>query len=270
MARITSPTGKPIILKPVHPNSGIAQAYAKRLDRLVSEMHASLVYWLSAAYRANPPEMAQDASPAAVLQQTMAGLARRWNKRFRVAAADLADYFATATAERADGALTSILSKAGFKVEFSMTAEAQDVMTATINEQIGLIRSISQQHLSQVEGLVMRSVSQGRDLGYLVKELEARYAITKRRAVLIARDQNNKATAAMLRARQDALGITQAQWVHSGGGKHPRPEHEDAGRKKLIYDVMKGAYLDGKWVWPGTEISCRCVSRPIIPGVTDL
>ena len=157
------------------------------------------------------------------------------------------------------------LKKAGFAIEFKMTATANDVMQAIIGEQVGLIKSIASQHLSEVEGLVMRSVSQGRDLKTLSDELQERYGVTKRRAALIARDQNNKATASMNRVRQEELGITEAIWLHSHAGKEPRPSHMAANGKR--YNLSEGMKLDGKYTWPGVEINCRCVSRSVIPGL---
>jgi uncharacterized protein with gpF-like domain len=100
---------------------------------------------------------------------------------------------------------------------------------------------------------------------YLSDQLRIRYGMTKRRAALIARDQNNKATAQLVRVRQKGIGANQAMWVHSHGGKVPRPSHVKAGADKLIYEIDKGAYLDGEWVWPGTAINCRCVSKTVIP-----
>lgn len=261
---------KPIILDPIRPNLGIQAAYRKKLYALIDEMHHSLVYWLSAAYKANTPEMASDASPARELQKVMKKLSKRWLKNFDEASKNLADYFSTAVADRADGALEAILKKSGFSVEFKMTAEMNDVMQATIGEQVGLIKSIAQHHLSEVEGLVMRSVSTGRDLKFLTDELQKHYQITRRRAAFIARSQNNMATATITRVRQKSLGATQAIWVHSGGGKEPRHSHVKAGREGLIYEIDKGAYLEGnggkyEWVWPGTAINCRCVAKTIIP-----
>lgn len=256
---------KAIKLPPVRPNAGIEAAYRKALTRLVDEMHKSLLYWLSAAYRANAPEMASDESPAKALQAAMKKLADRWQRNFDRAAPALGKYFATSMAERTDGALASILKKNGMTVQFKMTPEANDVMQASIGEQVGLIKSIASEHLTDIEGLVMRSVSAGRDLATLSKDIEAAYGVTKRRAALIARDQNNKATAAMTRVRQEGLGITEAVWMHSHGGKHPRKSHLAADGK--TYKIKEGMYLDGKWVWPGTEINCRCVSRSIIPGL---
>jgi len=257
-------TKRPATLDPVHPNVGIEMQYRRKLEKLISEMHNSLVYWLTAAYRANTPEMAQDETPAISLREVFGALAKRWQRRFDDAAPELAEYFSVKAAKRADGALANILKRAGFSVAFKMTPEATDIMQATIGEQVGLIKSIASQHLSEIEGLVMRSVSTGRDLKYLTDELQKRFSVTRKRAAFIARDQNNKATASITRARQKGLGITEAVWMHSHAGKHPRPSHVAANGKR--YDIDKGMYLDGVWTWPGVEINCRCLSRSVVPG----
>lgn len=74
----------------------------------------------------------------------------------------------------------------------------------------------------------MQSVGRGRDLKTLTDELEKRYGITRRRAALIARDQNNKATSVMQSARQRSVGITEGIWRHSRAGKTWRPSHVKA------------------------------------------
>ena len=259
------PRKQPKTLDAVHPNAGLQMAYQRKLLALVDDMHASIIYWLRAAYRANTPEMAQDAGPARELQGTMRRLSKRWMKNFDEAAPQMAKWFATTAADRSDAALEGILRKAGFSIEFKLTDEARDVLNATNFENVSLIRTIAQQHLAEVEGLVMRAASQGRDLKGLTEDLFKRYDITRNRAIFIARDQNNKATATITRVRQQGLGITEAIWRHSRGGKHPRESHVKFSGQK--YEIAKGAYLDGKWVWPGTEINCRCVSRSVIPGL---
>lgn len=257
---------KAITLAPVRPNAGLTAAYHARLIRILDEMHASLTYWLKAAYRATPPEMAQDKSPARTLQSAFRKLSQRWLRRIDDLAPEMAVWFAQGVADRSDAALKGSLKRAGFTVPFRLTAEVNDVLQATTAANVSLIRSIAQQHLTQVEGAVMRSVQTGRDLGTLAKELEAGYGVTKRKAAFISRDQNNKATAAITRTRQQGLGITTAQWVHSAGGRVPRPEHMKAGKDRLVYEVAKGAFLEGVWTWPGHEIGCRCVSRSVVPG----
>lgn len=272
MKRLVSPTGKPVTLDAVRPNLGLQAAYRRKLDRLIEAMQRSLVYWLRATYRAKPPELAQDApdggaggkSPAMALRDEMASLGARWQAQFDAAAPELAEWFSKSAFSRSDAALKDILKRGGFSVEFKMTAPVNDVFQATVGEQIGLIKSIASEHLAEVQGMLMRSVQQGRDLGYLSKELQARLGVTKRRAALIARTQNNMATATITRARQQELGLTTAAWMHSAGGKEPRPSHVAANGKP--YEIDKGMYLDGVWTWPGREINCRCVSKAIIPG----
>ena len=255
---------KPQTIPAVQPNAGLRVAYQRKLEALIDRMAASVLREVSAAYRANAPEIAADASPAAELRAALRRMGRRWQKEFDKLAPELADHFAKTTVERSDKALAAMLRKRGFTVRFKMTAAQNDVVQATVGENVSLIRSIPQRYMTGVEGAVMRSVTTGRDLGTLAKELREQHGVTTRRAAGIARDQNNKATATFTRVRQKELGITKAVWIHSGAGKHPRPEHVAFNGK--TYDVEKGAFLEGKWTWPGVEINCRCTSRSVIPG----
>ena len=257
---------QPKTLRPVHPNAGLRAAYGKRVLKLLDDMHASITYWLCASYKANEPEMAQDAVPADELRKAVKALGRRWNKNWNAAAPKLAKWFAQSVATRSDAVLRQILKDAGISVEFRVTPAMRDIMKATVNQNVALIKSIPQQYLTQVEGIVMRGVQEGRDLASITKALQAQFGVTRRRAALIARDQNNKATSAFNRARQIELGITEAIWMHSGGGKEPRPTHVANDGKP--YDVAKGWWDPAvrERIWPGQLINCRCVSRAVIPG----
>ncbi len=70
----------------------------------------------------------------------------------------------------------------------------------------------------------------------------------------------------MHRVRQVELGITQAKWRHSMGGKKPRPTHLANNGK--LYDVARGWYDPAvkKHIFPGELINCRCVSISVIKG----
>lgn len=266
--RLRNPTPEPVTLSAVRPNAGLEATYRRELDALVNEMVASLDYWLTAQWKAKTPAtVAQDASGAQLLRDALQRVANRWQKRFDDAAGDIAKRFAAKTLQVSDAAFTATLKKAGFAVPFTMTAGMQDAYSAVIGEQVGLIKSIASQHLTQVQTVVMQGVQSGRDLAFIHDQLRERYGVTKRRAALIARDQSNKATATLNRQRQRDLGITKAIWQHSGGGKDPRPEHVAADGKE--YDIEKGMFLEGVWTWPGHEINCRCTSRPVIEGFED-
>lgn len=260
---LQSPTGKDIELPPIRPNIGLMVGYRRRLDNLIDQMQADTVREIERAYSDTPPELAQDASPAVTLNKTVRGLARKWQSRFDKASSELASYFATAAKDRVDRTLRDILARAGISVKFQLTRAMNDAYQATLAENVALIRSIPAEHFLGIQGAVMRSVQAGRDLGTLAKELQARYGITKRRAALIARSQNNMATATMTRVRQEELGL-KAKWMHSAGGRVPRKSH--VAFSGNTYDPSKGAYIDGEYIWPGQLINCRCISVSILEG----
>lgn len=264
--KLISPTGKPIVLKPIRSNARIEAIYRKKLLKLVDDMNASILYWLSSSYK-NEIELAQDANPIKQLQKTMKELAARWLKNFKIGAEKLAEWHTNAVLSMTDEQLKSTLKESGFTVKMQITPSMQTSYDAVIAEQVGLITNMPVQQLAQIETLVMQSVQAGRDLATLTDELESRFRITRKRAKLIARDQNNKATQTLTRQRQQDLGITQAIWKHSHAGKVPRPSHVKA--NDTVYDLDKGMYLDGKWTFPSFEINCRCFSSPVVSGWVD-
>lgn len=228
-------------------------------------MQASVVYWLSANYRASGAAVAMDASPAVMMRNAMQKLAKRWTRRFDDMAQKLADRFANDAIKNADASLVTAFKDEGFTVEFKMTSQMNNALQATITENVGLIRCIPENYFTEVEGLVMRSVARGRDLSYLTDELQKRYGIARRRAAFIARDQNNKATSVVQSARQQALGITQGIWKHSHAGKKPRQSHVKANGK--LFDLSKGMLIDGEHIMPGELPNCRCTWEAVIPGL---
>ena len=262
-------THKPKTAKAIHANRGIEAKYRKALQQLIAEMHASVEYWLTAAYRKYPPRMAalveqaQDASPSAKIKKVLDELARRWTDRFNDYAPKLAEAYLKGMFKASDSAFRQALKEAGWAVDFKMTPAVRDAFNASLEENVGLIKSVPEKYLQQVEGVVMRSYSAGRDLATMVKELKQLYPAASHRAELIARDQSNKANAVVNRARQMELGITEAIWMHSHAGKNPRPDHVAANGKR--YKIAEGCKISGVYIQPGEEINCRCTSRPVLP-----
>lgn len=255
------------VLKPVHPNAGIEAEYRHKLDALIDEMSTSYQHWIRARYREHPPRIAQDASPARELERELEKLGIRWQKRFDELAPKLADWFARTNGRRSQDSLRKILRDGGVSVRFKMTPVMRDVFQATVAENVGLIKSIASKYHYEVQGMVMRSVSAGRDLAGLTDELEHRYGITRRRAKTIALDQNNKATSDFVKVRQVELDLL-AKWLHSHAGKVPRPTHLANSGK--VYDPKVGWFDPDpkvrRRIWPGQLIKCRCVSVSVVPG----
>ena len=262
---------KRTVLAPVRPNFGVEAEFRRRLLQLVDDMDRAITKAVLKAYEEHPPHasMAADASPAREMHRVMAGLANEWNYAVKKNADEIARRFATGSLHASDTAFKKLLHKAGFSVKFQMSRPMNDAYQAVIGENVGLIKSIASEHLSKVQGDVMRAVQAGRSMKELTEDLKDRYGVTRRRAALIARDQNNKATAIMNRVRQLSLGIREAVWSHTSASVHPRPEHMEFDGQ--TYDVVEGHDFDDGFgpVLPGQAINCGCTGRSVIPGFDD-
>jgi hypothetical protein len=261
----------------VHHNAGAEAAFRKALGGMIDDMGRSYLHWVPASYRANEPAIAyaMDASsPSSRLAGRLLALGRFWRESFDRVAGDFAAEMAGKAQAHARAGFQAVLKRAGFALKVQHSDAQRDLYNATVHDNIALIKSIPEQFHLQVTNIVNTGVMVGGDAHQITNDIQQQLGVTKRRADLIARDQIAKANATFTRANQIELGITKAQWVHSGAGKHPRPSHMKAGKDKLVYEVAKGAYLlEGKkkiYTWPGHEINCRCLARSIIPGYNDV
>ena len=251
------------IARATHANRGVEAAYRKALTAMIAEMHGSVAYWVTARYRKAPPVLAQDATPSQEMRKVLDDLAERWKRKFEDAAPYIAELYLRKMFNSSDNSLKQALKDAGWSVKFKMTPVVRDAFNASLTENVGLIKSIPEKYLQQVEGIVMRAYSGGRNLKEMTGAIAELYPAVKDRAVLIARDQSNKANSVVNRTRQLELGIKRARWMHSHGGKEPRPDHLAADGKE--YDIEKGCLISGEYIQPGEKINCRCTSRPILP-----
>ena len=247
-----------IILPPIHPNAGIEAAYRKRLLRLVDEMDKSVSYWSTCK-----TSLGMDATPAEHMRDILRKLTRRWVGIFNKASEAIAERVVMDAMARVDRTLAGQFAKHDFTVEFKFTDEMRNAVQAVIGDNVALIRNIPVKYMTDVEGMVMRSVAVGGNRKQLADELVARHGMTRKRAAFIASDQNAKANAVIMKVRQEEIGCTEAVWLHSGGGREPRPDHVKANGHR--YKIATGMKLDDGWVYPGQLPRCRCVSRTIVP-----
>lgn len=295
---------KPNTLKPVRPNAGIRAIYHKRLKTLIDCMHRSVIHFICICYRQNLPEiigdelpallspanahganllstlsgriygssssiiLAADALPANKLKRTINSLSKRWRKNFKERAQPLAEKFSKDVSKHTDNSFKKALKDKNILVKFKLTPAQKDILKATVEQNVTLIKSIPEEYLTRVQGSIMRAIQTGRDLKTLTDEIEKSAKIARNRAAIIARDQVNKATASLHRARQIELGITEALWLHSGAGKKKRPTHVKNSGKK--FNVKTGWYDPAakQYIMPGELINCKCISKSIIPGLS--
>lgn len=256
------------IMGRIRASAALKKAYYRKLMKLIDDMSSSVKWWLEAEYKRQESQILAADSATGEINAALQTLFSRWSKNFDKAARDIATWFVNESGKHSNRNLQKTLIDAGFTVKLKLTAAQRVKLEALVLENVNLIKSIERIYFTQLTTLTMESVSRGRDLGYLREEIEKRYGVARDRAVLIARDQNNKATSIITHAKYEELGITQAVWKHNSGAKTPRASHLAADDK--VYDIQKGMFIDGKHIFPGEEINCGCTSVPIIPELKEI
>lgn len=130
-----------------------------------------------------------------------------------------------------------------------------------IAENTRLIKTIPQQYLGDVEGVIRRGVAQGLASKEISKEVEAKFGVTKRRAQIIARDQVSKANSQLTEYRQKDLGVEEYYWMDSND-ERVRPTHRAAGAESEAGKSFKWTSPPPAiGMNPGMPVLCRCWAR---------
>ena len=130
------------------------------------------------------------------------------------------------------------------------------------NQNVQLIKNISNDAATQIEGIVQRGFATGAGVGNIKEQIEQRYAITKRRSQLIARDQVSKLNGQLTEYRHKEVGIERYRWV-TAGDERVRSSHAELNNKIFSYNNPPSV---GN---PGQPVQCRCVAQPLIEGFDE-
>lgn len=262
--RNLKPESGGMVARPPMANAALKLRYAQKLKRLNQRMFASVGWWLTAMYRERESEVVGDASPASEATKLLAKLSRKWKGYYGEEAEGLARWFVGVADTTTTSSLYSSVRKFMPTVSPQMSRRTQNTLTALTKDNVSLIKSIPARYFDQIEGAVMRAMTNGHNLHALKKDLLSINGVTDKRADFIARDQANKAASVINRSRQLDMGVKKALWIHTLASREPRESHLNANGAE--FDLEKGMSIDGKWIQPGEEINCTCMAAPIIPG----
>lgn len=156
--------------------------------------------------------------------------------------------------------------RATTQVDLSALVRDDDLTTMlALNAQqnVGLIRSLSDDVVRRIERLSLGSVLEGRGNRETAKALTEVEGITRRRATLIARDQASKLNGQMTEFRHRQAGVSQYIWRTTMDGRQ-RDTHSARNTRVYAWDrPPSGGH-------PGSEINCRCIAQAIIVDDDDL
>lgn len=211
---------------------------------------------------------AQDASVSSQAKTITNKLIEKFQSIFDLKSRTLAERMVKSQLQSSNVALKNSLKKISKDITLNtkiLSGELKETISASINENVSLIRSISKNYFTQIEGAVMRSITTGNGLKDLVPAMKKYKAITERHAKNIALDQTRKVYNNINRDRMTRVGIEEFEWVHSGGGQTPRQDHIDMSGD--IYRFDKLPVIDkrtGERGIPGQAINCGCTMIPVV------
>lgn len=238
------------LTRPVKPSPGIRVWYRKQIEDMIERMKKSILRWCPAVYR---KEMARS------IQKELDRLRKQWTGEFDT----FSDSVASRFTKRINGAVSastkSALAEVGFNVTWKNDRNIKNILTSIRDTQVSLIKSIPEEQLNRVAGILQRGLQNGQDLAYIREELEKGFDISKRRAAMIARDQTNKATFAINRARNLSAGIKEGIWIHIAGKYTSRPTHVAMHHKRFFLEGSEAGMYDsdvGHNVMPGELVNC--------------
>lgn len=260
------------------PNLALARRYADDLKREVRRATAVIEREVRSLYPADLDRLAgtgMDAKPktkqsqAAQARILTDALARRFAAHFASFAPKLADRILGQLNKASNAQVMGSIKQASGGLSLKtplLTGDIQAVFKASTAANVSLIKSISGKYLEQVQDAVLRNMQQGgTGVEGVLAEIKRLEGVAERRADLIAVDQVRKATAALNDAKLRRLGVKKFRWVHSGGGKEPRPLHKAYNGQ--IFDLDDPPIIDektGERGLPGQLINCRCTMAPVL------
>lgn len=257
--------------------AGVAARYASKLQALVIRMHHETTRELLVLYRHPDVEAhfattglhaAMDISPASQARILTNKLKERFEQLFnqdgKPAADDMAAQANSASGAATQASLRDIAQGLTLNTASVFTGAMREFATGAIARNVALIKSIPTEYFQRIQDAVLSSITDGKGLADLVPALQDIGGITERRAKNIAIDQTHKMYQGLNTGRMKAVGVKSFEWVHSGGGQHPRPMHIAMSGRIYSFNNLPIIEEDGERGIPGQAVNCRCTMIPVV------
>jgi SPP1 gp7 family putative phage head morphogenesis protein len=124
-----------------------------------------------------------------------------------------------------------------------------------VDEHQMVIKVIQREHLDKIGLSLKRGIREGRLQKDIVKDIRQMTDMSKRRAMLIARNAPLQYSGALTRHHQTSAGIKQYRWQTSHD-ERVRASHRDRDGKVYAWDSV-GSH-------PRSEVNCRCDAIPVL------
>ena len=246
------------------PNTGYETRYRREMRVMIKAMHKDTLKELKVLYSVKIFD-----API-TLTQIMANLRLKWYKFFEKRAREMSRWLVETVGKRTKKSIMQQLKKIGFAIEPHYSADQQKNISKLVEESVGLIKSIPQKYLRNVQETVNEAVLKGGDMNFIKEQIQDKinteaFPNAERRAELIAKDQVNKVTQNLAIQEAQAVGATKAEWIHVPGEFSSRITHIHMDGQE--YDLNVGMWDEDvqEYVKPGQLPYCMCQSAFIFP-----
>jgi len=253
-------------------SAGVEARYDAAVQKLVRQMLDATEREVTALFSgpvAVASHVTTDASISSQSRILMNALHDRFSVLFRGAARGLAermvDEVQTNSATGLRRSLREIAGNITIKTDTLKSGPVAEIVKASVQQNVSLIKSIPEQYLARVNRAVTRAITSGNGLQDLQPFFEKMRGQTERSARNMALDQTRKAYNAINGERMKGAGIRKFEWIHTGGGQKPRPEHVEMHGN--VYSFDDPPVIDprtGEKGLPGQAPNCRCTMRPVL------
>lgn len=257
-----------IVGKELRPAASIWEDFGEAVATEIRAMARATLKEMRAAFSETTFHgAAQDASPVSQARIRLSQLSDTWQKRFNELAKKAVARMIHRIEKNAQVTLATSLQEVAKHIEIDTRqsdARLQEIISASTQEAAQLIKRIPEQYLTAVQGAVMRSITTGNGMADLVPFLEEKYQGDIKWARHVAMDQTRKAYASISQHKLRKLGCESYIWVHSGGSRYPRKDHEEMDGNQYRWDDPP--IIDertGERGTPGQAIFCRCIAKPV-------
>lgn len=132
-----------------------------------------------------------------------------------------------------------------------------------IDENVGLISTLPDELLGEMQGIVEEGFLNGRSNRDIVRDIQERFGVSRNKARFYATDQLSKLNADITRQQQTECGVEEYVWS-SSRDQRVRDRHAQLDGTKHRWDTPPIVDVKtGRRAHPGEDYRCRCVALPV-------
>lgn len=137
----------------------------------------------------------------------------------------------------------------------------KEMLGKWVSDNVDLIKTVPYSSLDKMKELVYSGYMNGSSTTKIIRDIQKQYAMGKRHARLIARDQTAKLNAAITKHQQEDAGVDRYEWSDSRDRRVRKSHHRLNGH---IFSWDNPPETDGgRRCHPGEDYQCRCCALAV-------